>query len=154
MDRSAMDLRFAVRSLVKRRLMTAAVVTTLALGLGANAAVFGIIDALVLHPFTLRDVDRIVMPVETAPNETGKRETVSPANFLDWRRDIAGGSIEHLAAMDWWEANLDGPRRAGACARLLRVVVFFRGDRASQPALGRGVPAGRGNGRAQRERSC
>jgi hypothetical protein len=100
MDRLAMDLRLAVRSLIKRPLMTATVVLTLALGIGANAAVFGIIDALVLHPYTMRDVDRIVMPVQTVPNEVGKRETVAPANFLDWRRDIEGGSIQDLAAFD------------------------------------------------------
>src|SRR5882672_1214814 len=47
MDRFAMDLRYALRSLAKRPLMTATIVATLALGLGANAAVFGIVDALV-----------------------------------------------------------------------------------------------------------
>ena len=108
MDRLAIDLRLAARSLIKRPVMTATVVITLACGIGANAAVFGIIDALVLRPFTMRDVDRIVMPVQTVPNEVGKRESVSPANFLDWRRDLEGRSIRNLAAFEWWEANLMG----------------------------------------------
>ena len=51
-------MRYAVRSLAKRPLMSAAVVVTLALGIGANAAVFGVIDALILRPYTMRDVDR------------------------------------------------------------------------------------------------
>jgi hypothetical protein len=100
MDRLTMDLRLAARSLIKRPLMTATVVITLACGIGANAAVFGIIDALVIRPFTMRHVDRIVMPVQTVPGEVGNRESVSPANFLDWRRDVEGKSIQDLAAFE------------------------------------------------------
>ena len=65
-------------------------------------------DALLLHPFAMRDVDRIVMPMTLSPRFSGHRETVSAADFLDWRRDLAGGAIEHLAAAEWWDANLVG----------------------------------------------
>ncbi len=108
MDRLFMDARYAWRSLMKRPATTAAIVVTLALGIGANAAVFGVIDALLLHPFTIKDVDRIVMPITLSPRFNGHRETVSPADFLDWRRDLTGGSVEHLAASEWWDANLVG----------------------------------------------
>jgi putative ABC transport system permease protein len=108
MDRVSMDIRFAVRSLAKRKGMTAAVILTLALGIGANASVFGVVDALLLHPFTMHDVDRIVMPITTSPRWQGHRETVSPADFLDWRRQLKDGAIEHLAAIEWWDANLVG----------------------------------------------
>ncbi|HXI29597.1 MAG TPA: ABC transporter permease, partial [Vicinamibacterales bacterium] len=108
MDRLLMDVRYAVRSLLKRPTTTATIVLTLALGIGANAAVFGVVDAMLLHPFVMKDVDRIVMPVTTSPRWSGHRETVSAADFLDWRRDLSGGSIEHLAAADWWDANLVG----------------------------------------------
>jgi putative ABC transport system permease protein len=108
MDRLLMDVRYAFRSLVKRPTTAAAIVVTLALGIGANAAVFGVVDAMILHPFTMQNVDRIVMPMTTSPRWTGHRETVSPADFLDWRRQIAGGAIEHLAATEWWDANLVG----------------------------------------------
>ena len=137
MDRLATDIRLAARSLVKRPLMTATVVLTLALGIGANAAVFGIVDALVLRPFTLRDIDRVVMPVQTVPNEAGRRETVSTANFLDWRRDIKGDSIEQLSAFQWWEANLmghDEPEHALGFS----VSSDFFAAMGVQPALGRG----------------
>jgi len=108
MDRVLMDVRYAFRSLVKRPTMTVAIVATLALGIGANAAVFGVVDAMLLHPFTMPDVDRIVMPMTTSPRWSGHRETVSPADFLDWRRQWAGGAVEHLAATEWWDANLVG----------------------------------------------
>jgi len=108
MDRLLMDVRFAARALAKRPTLTAAVVLTLALGIGANAAVFGVVDALLLHPYDMHDVDRIVMPVTTSPQWTGRRETVSNADFLDWRRELQGGAIERLAATMWWDANLVG----------------------------------------------
>jgi putative ABC transport system permease protein len=136
MDRLAMDLRLAARSLIKRPMMTATVVMTLACGIGANAAVFGIIDALVIRPFTMRDVDRIVMPVQTVPNEVGKRESVSPANFLDWRRDLEGKSIQDLAAFEWWEANLMG-RDEPEHAIGFRVSSRFFDAMGVRPALGR-----------------
>ena len=138
MDRFSMDVRYAVRSLAKRPLMSLTVIMTLALGIGANAAVFNIINALVLHPYTLRDVDRIIMPVQTAPNEVGKRERVSPANFLDWRRDTApGGAVRDLAAFDWWEANLMG-RDEPEYAMGFRVTSAFFAAMGVSPALGRG----------------
>ena len=108
MDRLFMDIRYAVRSLMKRPTTTGTIVVTLALGIGANAAVFGVVDALLLHPYTMADVDRIVMPMSTSPTFIGHRETVSPADFLDWRRDLRGGAIEHVAATAWWDANLVG----------------------------------------------
>ena len=58
-----LELRYACRSILKRPAMSAIVVVTLALGLGANAAVFSMIDALVLRPFTMPDADRITLLV-------------------------------------------------------------------------------------------
>ena len=137
MDRLAMEARFALRSLLKRPALTAAAAMTLALGLGANAAVFGIIDALVIHPFNMPAVDRIVTVSETAPMNSGtRRETVSPANFLDWRRDLAG-TIDHLTAMEWWDVNLvgrDEPERALG----FHVSSGFFAASGIEPVLGRG----------------
>ena len=56
-----LELRYAARSIRKRPAMSAVIIITLALGLGANAAIFSIVDALVLRPFTLPDVDRIAL---------------------------------------------------------------------------------------------
>ena len=122
--------------LVKRPLFATSIVVTLALGIGANAAVFGVIDALLVHPFDMRDVDRIVMPIRTSPKWTGHRETVSPADFLDWRRDFRGGALEHLAAVDWWDANLVGRDEPERVLGFFVSPAFFQAFDAS-PAIGR-----------------
>ncbi|HSL21169.1 MAG TPA: ABC transporter permease [Vicinamibacterales bacterium] len=100
------DLRFAGRALRKRPGLSAVAILTLALGLGANAAVFAIVDALVIRPYGFPDIDRIVLLAETSPRERFRRETVARANFLDWRRQVE--SIQHLSGLDWWDANLVG----------------------------------------------
>src|SRR5512138_1531026 len=100
------DIRLAVRSLRTRPSIAIVAILTLALGLGANAAVFAVIDALVLRPFTFHEPDRIVLLAETSPQEQYRQESVAPGNFLDWRRQV--DAIDDLAAMDWWDVNLVG----------------------------------------------
>jgi putative ABC transport system permease protein len=135
----AVDLRQAVRTLLKRPALSALVVITLALGLGANAAIFQVADALLLRPFTIPDVDRIVMVSETSPsigNDT--QETVSPANFLDWKRQT--DVFEHLAAFEWWDVNLSGGDEAERVPGFAVSANFFE-VMGVQPALGRGFTA-------------
>ena len=113
MSTLALDLRYALRTMVKRPTTSAIIVLTLALGLGANAAIFGVIDALVLHPFAFSDIDRLAVVAQTeAGNALDSKETVAPANFLDWRKQA--DSFERLAAFGWWDASLtsaDDPER-------------------------------------------
>jgi putative ABC transport system permease protein len=101
-----LEVRYACRSILKRPAMSAIVVITLGLGLGANAAVFSTIDALVLRPFTMRDVDRITMLSYTKPDDQNRREALSPADYLDLRKET--DVFERLAAFEWWTANLVG----------------------------------------------
>jgi putative ABC transport system permease protein len=108
MSSLVLDLRYAVRAMVKRPTTSAVIVLTLALGLGANAAIFGVIDALVLHPFAFSNIDRLAVVSQTYQGDIGYgKETVSPANFLDWRKQ--SGSFERLAAFGWWDASLTSP---------------------------------------------
>ena len=106
-DTVMQDLRFAIRMLIKRPGLTFAVVTALALGLGANSAVFSVVDALVLRPFPFADVDRMALIASTAPRRDNRRESVTPADFLDWREQVE--AFEYMAAADWWDASLGGP---------------------------------------------
>jgi putative ABC transport system permease protein len=102
-----LETRHAIRALLKRPTTTAIVVLTLALCLGANAAIFAIVDSLVIRPFRFAEPERIAFPVQTLPDGTdNRRETTSPANFLDWRREVT--AIDHLSGLDYWDVNLVG----------------------------------------------
>jgi len=99
------DLRFGLRTLVKQPAVTLIVVLTLALGLGANAAVFGIIDAIVLRPFPIDNVDRMVRVASRMPDSPFMQQ-LSPADFLDMRAETR--TLSALAATEWWDVNLMG----------------------------------------------
>jgi putative ABC transport system permease protein len=75
------DVKFAVRQMRHTPSFTAIAVVTLALGIGANAAIFALVDATLLRPLPLPDPDRLVSVSERA---NGARELVSPINLLDW----------------------------------------------------------------------
>jgi putative ABC transport system permease protein len=135
-----LETRYALRSLWKRPGLSALVILTLALGLGANAAIFGMIDALVLRPFTIPDVDRVVMVAETSPQDLsgGPRESVSPANFLDWKRQTE--VFERLAGFQWWDVNLAGVDDPERVSGFLVSADFFP-VLGVAPALGRAFTA-------------
>jgi putative ABC transport system permease protein len=129
------DVKYAWRSLFKRPLLTATVAGTLALGLGANAAIFNLIDRLVLRPFPALDPDNVVLIAETGPRLDYSRQTTSPANFLDWR--AAADTVTHMSAMTWWDANLvdrDDPERLQGA----QVSSGFFEALGIRPSLGRG----------------
>jgi len=129
------DIRYAWRSLWKRPLLTATIAVTLALGLGANAAIFNLIDRMVLRPYPLLDPDRAVLLAETGGALEFKKESVSLLNFLDWR--AGADTMTHLSAIQWWDANLvdrDDPERLPG----FRVSSDFFDAVGIRPALGRG----------------
>ena len=103
------EVRVACRALTRYPLVTAAIVLTLAIGLGANAAAFSQLDALVLRPFRLPDIDRLVVVSEWSEENSSPhdaKETVSPANFFDWKSQTR--TIDHLSAYTWWQVNMSG----------------------------------------------
>jgi predicted permease len=79
------DLRFAIRQLFKRPGFTAVAVLTLALGIGANTAIFSVIDGVLLRPAPFRDADRLMMVWETDRNSSTTREPASVPDYLDFR---------------------------------------------------------------------
>ncbi|HEV1283782.1 MAG TPA: ABC transporter permease [Bryobacteraceae bacterium] len=78
------DLRFAFRMLVKRPGFTSVAVLALALGIGANTAVFSVLRGVVLRPLPYNDPDRLVAIWESNPKSTVLREPSSPPNLKDW----------------------------------------------------------------------
>lgn len=85
MDAIIQDLRYALRLLCKNPGFTAIAVLTLALGIGANSAIFSVINALLLKPFPFKNLERLVMVRERLPNQGLKATTVSPADLMDWQ---------------------------------------------------------------------
>ena len=106
------DLRHALRLLIKHKGPTTAAVVALALGIGANAAVFSVVDAMMLRPLPFADLDRLVDLSQSRPQSGDVKLSVSPANFLDWRAQTK--SYESVAAMAYWDVNLTGGWRPGA----------------------------------------
>jgi predicted permease len=100
------DLRDAVRMLQRNPAYSAIVVLVLALGIGANALIFSVVDAVLLMRFPYQKADRLVL-VQTI-NAKGTPAGVAPANFMDWRREAR--SFEQLSAkIDWSGYDVTGP---------------------------------------------
>jgi len=87
MDSLLQDVRFALRSLWKARLTSALAIICLALGIGANTAIFSVVRAVLLESLPFRDPQRLVMAYETYIRPEGKPAmgSVAPANYFVWR---------------------------------------------------------------------
>ena len=85
MDSLLRDLKFSVRSLLKHPGFTTVVVLTLALGIGANTTIFSTVDALILHPFSFPNQDRLIVVWEQNRAVGNVRGAVAPGNFTEWR---------------------------------------------------------------------
>jgi len=100
------DVRYGWRMLLKKPGFTMVAALALALGIGANSAIFSIVNAIVFKPLPFDDLDRIVAVWEKAPGPSYARNEPSVANYLDWREQ--SNSFENLAISMLWSANLTG----------------------------------------------
>src|SRR5215213_9366582 len=78
------DLNYGVRMLLKHPGVTAIAVLTLALGIGANTAIFSVVNAVLLNPLPYRQPDRLISLWENVPAHG--RWRAAPANFIDWKK--------------------------------------------------------------------
>ena len=101
------DLRQGLRVLGRKPVHAAAAVLTLALGIGANAAVFSVVYAVLLHPLPYSQPQQIVAVWQTDARKPGERLLASPANFLNWR-ERTSSVFEHLAAVSPWALEYTG----------------------------------------------
>ena len=129
------DLRYAIRTLLKKPGFTAVVLIVLGLGIGANTAIFSIVNAVLLRPLPYTDPDRLVMIHEHLPKLFGPAVNLSGAEFLDYRD---GNTVfAQSAAFTDIKVNLTGAndtqRVQGA-----RVSASFFPTLGVAPALGRG----------------
>ncbi|HKI10926.1 MAG TPA: ABC transporter permease [Candidatus Acidoferrum sp.] len=100
------DLRYGLRMLRKNPSFTAVAVLTLALGIGANTAIFSVVNAVLLRSLPYKDSDRLVIVWEQNPSRGWTTNIVSAANFLDWRRQNT--VFAALGAVDATSFNLAG----------------------------------------------
>jgi predicted permease len=139
MDVFAHDLRYALRSLRRAPAFAALVIGTLAVGIGANATIFSVVDAVFFRPFPYAAPDRLVQVFESVRDNPAQYGNVSFPNFNDWR--AATRTLSGLVAVSGGGANLtsNGPAERvstiAASANLFDVLGV-------RPILGRGFSAG------------
>jgi putative ABC transport system permease protein len=133
MDHAARDLRFALRSLLKRPAVFGIAAVSLALGIGANTTIFAAVDGLMLRPLPYSDAARILQLWTTSPVRGWNRAGTSLLDYLDWQRDAK--SID-LGAFTGGSVNLaegDRPERVQGS----RVTASFFKVMGTAPLLGR-----------------
>jgi putative ABC transport system permease protein len=133
LDNLRQDLRFALRSYAKAPSFTLAILTTLALGIGASTAIFSMVNAIILRPLPFPDPDRLVFASELSPD--GSSMSVSWPNYLDWR--ARARSFEGLASSRNELLMLTGVETAQRL-EARRVTGNFLDVLGVRPAIGRG----------------
>ena len=131
------DVRYAWRVFRRTPSFAIAVVAVLGLGIGANTAIFSIVNAVLLRPVPYEEPEQIVRVFQTPPQDAFPgiaRFPVSPANFYDWKRDAT--SFDSMAIHRLRQFRLTGGERAQALVASAVDPDFFRVVRA-QPVLGR-----------------
>ena len=114
------QIRFAFRQLIKNPAFSTVAVLTLALGIGANTAIFSIVNAVLLRPLPYPDADRIMVLNESAG--PGQDSSVALPDYFDWQKENT--AFEHLACTHKESRNLSGisgrdPERV-SCASVTR----------------------------------
>jgi predicted permease len=133
------DIRYGVRGLLKRPGFTAIALITLALGIGANTAIFSVVNAVLLRPLPFRDPDQLVIVWEDATFAGFPRNTPAPANYVDWKTQ--NQSFVDMAASHETSFNLTGdgePERVSAYSVSSNFFPLF----GVQPLLGRSFSDG------------
>ena len=100
------DLRYGVRMLIKSPVFTIITVVTLALGIGANTAIFSVVNTVLLRSLPFQNPDQLVMIWETSPSRGLLQGTPSPPDFREWRSRTQ--SFQQMAAIYDTDFNLSG----------------------------------------------
>jgi predicted permease len=135
------DVRYGLRSLWKNPGFTAVAVLTLALGIGANTAIFSVVNAILLRPLPFPDPGRLMVVWHTPPQKIFpgiSRFVVSPANYLDWRSQ--NHAFDQMAAIGFRNLNLAGMGQPESVAGAAVSADFFS-VLGVRPSTGRGFVA-------------
>jgi predicted permease len=136
------DARYGARTLLRAPVFSLVAVVTLALGIGANTAIFSVVNAVLLRPLPYRNADRLVIALHSGS------DPVAPANYLDWRDQ--NHSFQAMAAAEYWSANLTGSE-APEHLLGLRVTANLLPMLGVDPLLGRVFAAGEDRKGAEHE---
>lgn len=132
------DMKYGWRMLIKNPGFTAVAVLSLALGIGANTAMFSVVNAVLLRALPFPEPDRLVMIWEDASFAGFPRNTPAPANYADWKSQ--NQTFDEVAAIDGRGFDLTGdgePQRVEAYG----VTANFFSTLGVEPLLGRTVLA-------------
>jgi putative ABC transport system permease protein len=100
------DIRYGLRTMMKNPGFTVVAVIALALGIGANTAIFSVVNTVLLRPLPYKDPDRLVMVWEDASQLGFPHNTPAPANYIDWRDQ--NQAFEGMSALHRMSFNLTG----------------------------------------------
>ena len=136
------DLKHGIRSMLRTPMFTATAIGVLALGIGANTAIFSVVDAVLLRPLAYRDPGKLVTVLMNGDGP------VAPANYVDWRDQ--SHSFTAMGAADFWSPNLtgiDSPENVGG----LKITQNLFPMLGIEPMLGRLFIEGEDKEGAERE---
>ena len=111
----AQDIRYGIRLMRHAPGFTLAAIVTLALGIGANTAIFSVVNVLSLKPLAYRDPHRVAFVLGWNADQQSLNFTLTLADFIDLKRQAR--SFEDLSAYAYWSANFtggDAPERVQA----------------------------------------
>jgi putative ABC transport system permease protein len=134
MDTLWRDVRYAVRALTKKRGFTAVAVLSLALGIGANTAIFSVVSAVLLRALPFEDPERLAVVWEDASLVGFPQNTPAPGNYADWKAQ--NRAFEDMGALRGRTLNLTGdgePQKVTAHAITANLFALL----GAAPALGR-----------------
>src|SRR5262245_14332417 len=117
------DLRYALRALKRGGISTIIAMLSLAVGVGANAAIFSVGYAMLARPLPYADADRLVMLRSTNPPHGALWTTAAAANLLDWQAQAK--SFEAIAGYRWRTVDLTGGDRSERLRGLFITPEFF-----------------------------
>jgi putative ABC transport system permease protein len=132
------DVRFAARALRRTPGITAVALVTLALGIGANTAIFSVINGVLFHPLSAPEPERLMMVLPSRPD--GEQTGVSYAEFRDW--EAAARSFEAMSLVRPQSVGVTGGGKEPERIRGMFVTAGFFAALRERPVLGRAILAG------------
>ncbi len=140
------DLRYSLRTLRKAPGFSIVALLVLALGIGANTAIFSVVNSVVLRPLPYPGAERLALIWETDLKDGIKREGPSAPNFLDWKEQSQ--SFEDMALLEVGTGTLTGEGEPEQVVGL-RVTTNFLSMLGARTVLGRSFTAAEGAGKAR-----